>query len=149
MNRHDAHEAPLMFRGVGPRRSFVRTAQLNMVGRAALVGSCIAASSLGFAAGRFLGLPVAFTTSAAGLLPLAVVVAVDRRRWRSMLVGYGWGGTVAEVSAVAADLGLRGVAADVEGDDDGENASLRYRNADADVVRTVLADHGVSGTWTT
>ena len=132
-----------MFGAAGRRRRILRTAQPNLVGRAALVGSCLAASGLGFAAGRFLGLPVAFTTSAAGLLPLAVVVVVDRRRWRALLVGYGWGGTLAEVSAVAADLVLRGVAADVEGDDDAASASLRYRNADADVVRIVLADHGV------
>jgi hypothetical protein len=59
-----------------------------------------------------------------------------------MLAGYGWGGTPAEVSAVAAELLLRGVVANVEVHDD-ESTSLRYRNADADVVSIVLAEHGV------
>ena len=60
-----------------------------------------------------------------------------------MLAGYGWGGTPAEVSAVAAELLRRGVAANVEVHDD-ESTSLWYRNADADVVSMVLAEHGVS-----
>ena len=59
-----------------------------------------------------------------------------------MLAGYGWGGTPAEVSAVAAELLLRGVVTNVEVHDD-ESTSLRYRNADADVVSIVLAELGV------
>jgi hypothetical protein len=121
----------------------LRTAKLNTVGGTAVVASCLAAAGLGFATGRFLGLPIAITTPAGGLLPLALVAAVDRRRWRAMFVGYGWGGISDEVSAVAADLVRRGVVANVEMDYDGERASLRYRNADADVVSTVLAEHGV------
>jgi hypothetical protein len=114
-----------------------------MVGRAAVVGSCLIAAGLGFAAGRSLGLPVAVTAPAGGLLPLALIAAVDRRRWRAGLAGYGWGGTVAEVSSVALDLVRRGVVANVDVDDDNESAPLWYRNADADVVSTVLAEHGV------
>ncbi|MHB8188428.1 MAG: hypothetical protein ACYDDU_20630 [Dermatophilaceae bacterium] len=126
----------------------MRTAKLNMVGGAAVVGSCLIAAGLGFAGGRFLGLPVAVTASAGGLLPLALIAVVDRRRWGAMLAVYGWGGTAAEVSAVAADLVRRGVVANVEMDDD-ESASLWYRNGDADVVSTVLAEHGVPaiGSW--
>jgi len=120
-----------------------RTAKLNIVGSAAVVGSCITAAGLGFAAGRFFGLPVAVTTSAGGLLPLAFLVAADRRKWRSMLAVYGWGGTATEVSAVAAELLRRGVVANVEIYGEDESASLQYRNADAKVVETVLAEQGI------
>jgi len=120
-----------------------RTAKLNIVGSAAVVGSCITAAGLGFAAGRFFGLPVAVTASAGGLLPLAFLVAADRRKWRSMLAVYGWGGTATEVSAVAAELLRRGVVANVEIYGEDESASLQYRNADAKVVETVLAEQGI------
>ena len=136
---------PLSFDRRPRRRAILRTAKLNMVGGAAVVGTCIAAAGLGFAAGRLLGLPVAMTASAGGLLPLALLAGLDRRKWRAMLAGYGWGGTTAEVSAVAAELLRRGVVANVEvhEDDDEDRASLWYRKADADVVSTVLAEHGV------
>jgi len=120
-----------------------RTAKLNIVGSAAVVGSCITAAGLGFAAGRFFGLPVAVTASAGGLLPLAFLVAADRRKWRSMLAVYGWGGTATEVSAVAAELLRRGVVANVEIYGEEESVSLQYRNADAGVVATVLAESGI------
>jgi hypothetical protein len=120
-----------------------------MVGGAAVLGSCLAAAGLGFAAGRLLGLPVAVTASAGGLLPLALLATVDRRRWKSMLASYGWGGTAAEVTAVAVELLRRGVVANVEINDDDETASPWYRNADADVVSTVLTEHGLPaiGPW--
>ena len=120
-----------------------RTAKLNIVGSAAVVGSCITAAGLGFAAGRFFGLPVAVTASAGGLLPLAFLVAADRRKWRSMLAAYGWGGTAAEVSAVATELLRRGVFANVEIYGEEESVSLQYRNGDAKVVETVLAELGI------
>jgi hypothetical protein len=142
MDRRYAEYMPL--RSVKPphRRGILRTAKLNMIGGAAVAGTCLATAGLGFAAGRFLGLPVAITASAGGALPLLLLEGLDRRRWRAMLAGYGWGGTPAEVSAVAAELLLRGVVANVEVHDD-ESTSLRYRNADADVVSIVLAEHGV------
>ena len=120
-----------------------RTAKLNIVGSAAVVGSCITAAGLGFAAGRFFGLPVAVTASAGGLLPLAFLVAADRRKWRSMLAVYGWGGTATEVSAVATELLRRGVFANVEIYGEDESVSLQYRNGDAKVVETVLAEQGI------
>ena len=120
-----------------------RTAKLNIVGSAAVVGSCITAAGLGFAAGRFFGLPVAVTASAGGLLPLAFLVAADRRKWRWMLAVYGWGGTATEVSAVATELLRRGVFANVEMYGEDESVSLQYRNGDAKVVETVLAELGI------
>jgi hypothetical protein len=143
MDRPDTSYAQLSSGQAGHRRRILLAARLNIVGRAAVVGSCLVAAGLGFAAGRLLGLPVAITAPAGGMLPLALLVAVDRRRWSVMLVRYGWGGTPDEVSAVTADLVRRGVDANVEMDHDRESASLLYRNADAEVVSTVLTEHGV------
>lgn len=142
MERRYPEYMPLRFGKPPRRRGILRTAKLNMVGGAAVVGTCLAAAGLGFVAGRLLGLPVAVTASAGGLLPLALLTTVDRHRWKSMLASYGWGGTTAEVSAVAAELLRRGVVTNVEVHDD-VSTSLRYRKADADVVLTVLAEHGV------
>lgn len=122
----------------------MRTVELNMGGRLALLGSCVAGGVVGFAVGRVLGLPGAVAASAVGLIPV-VVAALDRRRWRAMLAGYGWGGTAAEVSEVIAVLARRGVEAHVQLNGDGRSASLRYRHADRAVVSTVLADRGVPG----
>jgi hypothetical protein len=141
MDRRYAEYMPLRSGKAPRRREILHTAKLNMVGGAA-VGTCLATAGLGFAAGRFLGLPVAVTASAGGALPLVLLAGLDRRRWRARLAGYGWGGTPAEVSAVAAELLLRGVVAKVEVHDD-ESTSLRYRNADAAVVSMVLAELGV------
>lgn len=123
-----------------------RTAKLNIVGKAAVAGSCLAAAGVGFAAGRLSGLPVAVTAVVGALLPAALLVAADRRKWRGMLTAYGRGGTEDEVSAVAAALLRRGVVANVEiwGEDD--SVSLQYRNADAGVVATVLAEQGIPPT---
>ena len=125
------------------RRQMFRTARLNMVGRAAVAGSCLAAAGLGFAAGRLSGLPVVVTASVGGLFPLALLVAADRCKWRASLTAYGWGGTETEVSAVAAELLRRGVVANVEIWGEDESASLQYRNADEGVVATVLAEQGI------
>ncbi|MEP7035263.1 MAG: hypothetical protein ABI662_03800 [Dermatophilaceae bacterium] len=146
MERRDAEYMPLRS-GHRPRRRrpILRTAKLNLVGGAAVLGSSLTAAGLGFAAGRFLGLPVAVTAPAGGLLPLALLAVVDRRRWRASIAGYGWGGTADEVSELASELLRHGVVTNVEiqleGDD--ETASLRYRNADVDVVANVLAEHGL------
>ena len=143
MDRPDAPYMPLRLGKPRRRRGMFRTAKLNIVGRAAVMGSCLIAAGLGFAVGRLSGLPVAVTAVVVGLLPLALLVAADRRKWRAMLTAYGWGGTEEEVSAVAAELLRRGVVASVEiwGEDD--SVSLQYRNADAGVVATVLAQQGI------
>jgi len=60
-----------------------------------------------------------------------------------MDASYGWGGTAAEVVAAVAELLRRGVVANVEINDDDEAASPWYREADADVVSTVLTEHGL------
>lgn len=143
MDRRYARFAPLRSGTPRRRRRILRTARLNIVGRTAVAGGCLIAAGLGLAAGRLLGLPVAATAPVGGLLPLAILAAADRRRWRAMLSTYGWGGTAVEVSAVAVELLGRGVVANVAMHEDDDSASLSYRNADADVVSTVLAEHGI------
>ena len=66
-----------------------------------------------------------------------------------MNASYGWGGTAADVVAMAAELHRRGVVANVEINDDDETASHWYREADADVASTVLTEHGLPaiGPW--
>ena len=139
MDRPDTPYMPLRSGKPRRRRRIFRTAKLNIVGRAAVVGCCLAGAGLGLAAGRFFGLPVALTASVGGLLPLALLVAADRRKWGAVLAAYGWGGTEDEVSEVAAELLRRGVVAHVEvwGEDD--SVSLQYRNTDAGVLAAVLA----------
>ena len=145
MDRPYSPYMPLKLGKPHRRRRMFRTAKLNIVGGAAVVGSCLAAAGLGFAAGRLFGLPIAVTAPAAALLPLALLVAADRRKWRAALAAYGWGGTEDEVSAVVAELFRRGVVANVEIWGEDESVSLQYRNADAGVVATVLAEHGIPG----
>ena len=149
MERHYPSEAPLRLGNPPRRRQILRTAKLNMVGGAVVLGSCLAAAGLGFAAGRLFGVPVAVTAWVCGLLPLALLATVDRRRWKSMIASHGWGGPAAEVSTVAVELLRRGVVTNVEMNDDDETASLWYRNADADVVSTVLTERGLPaiGPW--
>ncbi len=145
MDRPDAPYMPLRSGKPRRHRRMFRTAKLNIVGWAAVLGFCLTAAGLGFAAGQFFRLPLAVTASVGGLLPLAILAAADRRKWRAMLAGYGWGGTEDEVTAVAAELLRRGVVAHVEiwGEDD--SVSLQYRNGDAKVVETVLAELGIPG----
>ncbi len=145
MDRPYSPYMPLKLGKPHRRRRMFRTAKLNIVGGAAVVGSCLAAAGLGFAAGRLFGLPIAVTAPAAALLPLALLVAADRRKWRAALAAYGWGGTEDEVSAVVAELLRRGVVANVEIGGEDESVSLQYRNADAGVVATVLAEYGIPG----
>ncbi|MEO8517920.1 MAG: hypothetical protein ABI438_01980 [Dermatophilaceae bacterium] len=145
MDRRDAPYLRLRSGKPRRRRRMFRTAKLNIVGRAAVLGLCLAGAGLGLAAGRLSGLPVAVTAMVAALLPLVLLVAADRRKWGAMLTAYGWGGTEDEVSAVAAELLRRGVVANVEiwREDEDDSVSLQYRNADADVVATVLAQQGI------
>jgi|GEM_PF-1882889 len=144
MERRAAEYMPLKSGNPHRRRRILRTAKLNIVGGAVMLGSCLSAAGLGFAAGRYLALPVAVTAAAGGLLPLVLLSVADRRRWRAMLTAYG-GGTADEASAVALELLRRGVVTNVEIqlEHDNRTASLWYRNADVDVVSTVLAERSL------
>ena len=104
------------------------------------------------------GLPRPFGAAGA-ILPLIVVVVVDRRRWARMESDIGWGGSVEEVSTIAAALAARGVHTWVRTldatDEWGEpvspggagpveqSAALAYLNRDVRAVTEVLRAHGI------
>jgi hypothetical protein len=46
-----------------------------------------------------LRLPVAISAPVGGVLPLTPLAGLNGTRWRAMVTGCGWGGTLAEVSA--------------------------------------------------
>jgi hypothetical protein len=145
-------------RGRRCRRSWLRTAQLNVVGWSALLGLCLVAAVAGVAVIAALGLPGPFGMACA-VVPLVLVVVVDRRRWARMGSGFGWGGPVEEVTRIAMELQARGARAHVITSDiaDGwgesanrrmtgsaeKSAWLEYQNRDADVVAAVLREHGI------
>ncbi|MCU1537484.1 MAG: hypothetical protein JWP82_1835 [Humibacillus sp.] len=141
-----------------PRRSWLRTARLNLAGWSALLGSCLGAGLLGVFAATAMGPPPAFGAMLA-VVPVLAIVAVDRRRWARMQTSHGWGGSVEEVAQVAALLEARGVHAQVVPDDDPPSgvdpgpphtavptpatASLHHLNRDADAVRKALRDKDI------
>ena len=161
MSRTGGYAEPTRPPGWGARhrrRSWLRTAQLNVAGWSALLGSCLGAGLLGVAAAAALGLPPV-SGAVLAVVPLVAIMAVDRRRWARLPTGYGWGGSVEEVGRVAALLEARGVHTRVVPDDEPPSgpdpapphaevptratASLHYLNRDADAVRKALHDNDI------
>lgn len=100
--------APLR-RGRGFRRRWLRTAQLNLVGWAALLGVCGVATGIGVVAARAISLPGWIGAALGVVLLLGAVVLTDRRKWSAMETSFGWGGSVDEVARIAAELQAQGV----------------------------------------
>ena len=140
------------------RRSWLRTARLNLVGWAALLGVCLLTAAAGLAASAATRAPLPLG-AAFGVAPLLVVFLLDRRRWSRMPTTFNWGGSVPDVAQIVADLDARGVRAYVVtqetatawGDSthrhtsspDAKEAGLEYANRDAKVVDAVLRRRGV------
>ena len=80
------------------RHYWLRTAQLNAVGWAALVGACLMAAAVGVAAAWAIDVP-RWWGAVFGVLPLGAVFLLDRRRWAAMETSYGWGGSAATLRA--------------------------------------------------
>ena len=91
-----------------PRRSWFRTARLDVVGWSALLGTCLVAAAAGVAVATALGRPRPYGAACA-IVPLAAVVLADRRRWARMRSSVGWGGSVEDVARVVALLEDRGI----------------------------------------
>ena len=94
------------------RRPWLRTADLNVVGWAALLGLCLLAAVAGVVVSAALGLP-RLGGAVCAAVPLIGVVIVDRRRWARMETSFGWGGSLADVVQIAAELEVRGINARV------------------------------------
>lgn len=147
------------------RHYWLRTAQLNAVGWAALLGLCLAAAAVGVATARAIAVPTWWGASLA-LVPLGAVLLLDRRRWAGMETSFGWGGSESEVAHIAAELADQGVVTQVhteppvegwpepaygrggsEGPQVGgsalSTASVSYRNRDAKAVAATLRAHGL------
>jgi len=156
--------APLRH-GRGKRHSWLRTAQLNAVGRAALLGACLVAAIVGVGAVGAIAVP-RWWGAVLGVLPLGAVVLLDRRRWAAMETSFGWGGSEVDVVRIVSELADQGVTTRVRttptaegwgepedgwgepeepqtGDRALKTASLRYRNRDAKVVAATLRAHGI------
>lgn len=79
MQRGYAEYSPLTARRPRHPRLF-RTAHLNAVGWAALVGACVLAGVLAALVGAWAGLG-SWLGAPAAFIPLAIAHIVDRRRW--------------------------------------------------------------------
>ena len=90
------------------RHHWLRTAQLNAVGWAALLGVCLVAAAVGVAAAGLIAGPRGWG-AILGVLPLGVVVLLDRRRWASMEASFGWGASEVDVARIASELADHGV----------------------------------------
>lgn len=155
---HAENMDPLGQRAGGRRRSWLRTAQLNLVGWSALIGVCLLSAAAGLAVAAAARVPLALG-AAFGVAPLLVVALLDRRRWSRMQTSFSWGGSVEDVAQIAAELQARGAQARVVTEDTaigwGESmhplggervvktAALEYANRDRAVVRETLRRHGV------
>ena len=149
----------------GKRHSFLRTAQLNAVGWAALFGACLVAAAAGVGAAVAIAVP-RWWGAVLGVLPLAAVVMLDRRRWAAMQTSFGWGGSEVDVARIVSELAELGIITSVRTEPNAEGwgepadrwgelellptgdrviktASLRYRNRDRGVVERTLRTHGI------
>lgn len=149
---------PPGWRRRGGRRSWLRTARLNVVGWSALLGACLVVAALGIATTTALGWPRALGAAGA-VIPVVAVVFADRRRWARMETSVDWGGSVEEVARIADELAAEEVHARVRPDVPGppwrvradpfhdkaeaRTVALEYRNGDVDVVRKKLREHNV------
>ncbi len=142
----------------GKRHSWLRTAQLNAVGRAALLGACLVAATVGVGAAVAIAVP-RWWGAVLGVLPLGAVVMLDRRRWAAMATSFGWGGSEVDVARIVSELAELGVITGVStapnaegwgepeqlqtGDRVPKTASLSYLNRDRRVVAETLRAHGI------
>ncbi len=159
------YEAAPMRQGRRRHHHWLRTARLNAVGWAALLGACLVAAAVGVAAAGFIAIPRGWG-AVLGMLPLGALVLLDRRRWAAMEAHFGWGASEADVARIASELANQGVlttihtaaTADAWGepgdgwgrpnepltsDETVTTASLSYRNRDAQAVAATLRAHGI------
>ena len=160
-----ASTRPPLRHGRGTRHHWLRTAQLNAVGWAALIGLCLVAAAAGVATAWAIGVP-RWSGVSLGVPPLGGVVPLDRRRWAAAMdTSVGWGGSEADVARIASEPAKRGVTTRVRtepptegwpepaygrgGREDPQGgpalptASLSYRDRDATAAGATLRAHGI------
>ena len=163
--RHGEYAAAPLRPGRIRRHHWLRTARLNAVGWTALLGLCLVAAAVGVAIAWAVAVP-SWWGAALAVLPLGAVVLLDRRRWAAMETSFGWGGSVAEVADIAAQLANQGVTTQVHAEPPTggwhepaydrrgpewppagglplTTASLGYRNRDAKTVAGTLRANGL------
>src|SRR5215207_10094419 len=109
--------------------SLFRMAQLNIVGRTAVAGLCLAGAGIGLVATRVTGIPAVVAVPAGGAAALLSLVAADRRKWGTRETRYSWTEDAAEVERVADLIDRTGVTVRVTADEQGR-PMLWYRNRD-------------------
>jgi hypothetical protein len=124
------------------RRPFLRTARLNAVGAAALVGVCLVAGVLTAFALQATGWPWPVRAAVGPVVVLISLIVADRRRWAGMQTSFGFTDDAAETRRVADLLVAGGLPVSVDEDDWG--SSLRYRNRDAARVHAALRELGIT-----
>jgi hypothetical protein len=132
----------LFSRRIRHHRGLFRTAQLNIVGRAAVAGLCLAGAGIGLVSTRASGVRAWVAAPAGGAAVLLVLVAADRRKWGTMETGYAWTGDAAEVERVADLIERDGVTVRVDIDERGQ-AKLRYVNRDGRRIRRIFQRAGI------
>jgi hypothetical protein len=130
-------------RRIRRHRGLFRTAQLNIVGWAAVAGLYLAGAGIGVVLTRASGVAAWVAAPAGGAAVLLVVVAGDRRKWGTMETGCAWTEDAAEVERVADLIERDGVTVRVDTDEQGQKM-LRYFNRDGRRVRRILRRAGIA-----
>jgi len=127
--------------GRRPRRSVLRSAQLNAVGHAALAGACLGAGLLTAFALQVTGWPLPLRAAVGPVVVLTALVVADRRKWARMETSFAFTDDELAMRAVADQLVAQGLPVTLDVEDWGPR--LRYRNRDAARVHAALNDLGI------
>jgi hypothetical protein len=127
--------------GRTPRKRFLRTAELSVVGWGALLLACAVMAAAGHFAGRWLGWPGGPAAALGAAAVVAAVVIADRRRWNALEGVVSWTHDEDEVERVASGLRERGVDVGVQMGRD--VPGLLYTNRQRAEVRAALDEIGV------
>ncbi len=141
MSRHPS-SAYLSAQTPGRRGTLLRTATLNLVGWAAVVGLCGAGAGTGLATAQLTGISPWIAGPVGGAVAFAALIAADRRRWAGMPTSYGWTQDLADTQRMADLLTDAGIAVSVEVDEF-DQPGLRYINRDRPRVARTFRTAGL------
>jgi hypothetical protein len=130
-----------LFRRRRPAPPFLRTAQLNLVGVAALTAVCLTAGGVTAVLLRSTSWPVALRAAVGPVLVLIALVVADRRKWTQMETSVSFTDDAAELRRVGSRLIAQCLPVRV--DEERWGPRLCYRNRDAQRVHAALAELGI------